>query len=171
MKKIELLKKIEPLFFDKTYKEISLQDIADVFGIKKASLYYYFESKDDLFLSLMEYSFSNYLKFLEESLELNLIDFVKVFIYYPSESKNFFSVLSQNGYCSNINLRFDIQKKQEIAFWFIDDKLEKKYNFSKEKTFIFMSLLEDIWRKKCLFWKCPVDINLVIKQIELLFIK
>ena len=171
MKKIELLERIEPLFFDKTYKEVSLQEIANVFDIKKSSLYYYFKSKDDLFLNLLDYSFNNYLKFLDESFDLELIKFIELFIFYPSKSKNFFSVISQNWYCSNINLKKEIQSKQEKIFELINEKLNTKYWFTKEKTFIFMSVLEDIGRKKCLFWECPVEIDNVIKQINLLFIK
>lgn len=169
MNKLELLEKIEPIFFDKTFKDVSLQDIADVFGIKKASLYYYFESKEDLFINLLDYSFNRYLNFLNEIFDLKLKDFIKEFIFYPSVSKNFFSVIIQNNYCYNIELRKIIQNNQQIILDLFSVKMSQKYDFSKEKSFILISLLEDIGRKKCLFWKCPIDIESIIENIEKLF--
>jgi AcrR family transcriptional regulator len=48
MTKQEILEKIEPLFFQKSFKEISMQEIADTLEMKKASLYYHFPSKESL---------------------------------------------------------------------------------------------------------------------------
>lgn len=171
MKKIELLEKIEPLFFDKTYKEVSLQEIADLFEIKKSSLYYYFKSKDDLFLNLIDYSFDNYINFLKDIVDKDTEIFIESYIFYPNDSKNFFSVINQNGYCNNDALKWYISKKQKEIFDFLFNSFSKKHWFKEEKVFLFISLLEDIWRKKCIFWECPIDIKKVITQINLLFFK
>lgn len=60
MKKLEILTKIEPILYQKTYKEVSLQEIANVLEIKKSGLYYYFDSKEALYLEILEYSFEKY---------------------------------------------------------------------------------------------------------------
>ena len=171
MKKQDLLKRIEPLFFDKTYKEVSLQNIADIFQIKKSSLYYYFESKDDLYIQLLNYSFENYKLFLNSIFDMEMKIFIKEFLYFPQKSKNFFSIINQNGYCNNPTLKKEIMEKQYEMLDFINIKLSEKYWFSKAKSFVFISLLEDIWRKKCLFWECPLDIDNVILEINTLFKK
>jgi AcrR family transcriptional regulator len=66
MKKEELLGKIEELFYEKTFKEISLDTIAKHLEIKKASLYYYFSSKETLIEALIDFSFENYKNFIKK---------------------------------------------------------------------------------------------------------
>jgi TetR/AcrR family transcriptional repressor of nem operon len=96
MKKNEVLKIIEPIFFDKTFKEVSMQKLADTLKIKKASLYYYFPSKDKLQEELINYSFENYLKFIKNTKTNDLKIFILEFIHFPFKSKNIFSLISQN---------------------------------------------------------------------------
>lgn len=45
MRKMEILKVAEKLFFEKGYEETSIQDILDVLSISKGGFYHYFESK------------------------------------------------------------------------------------------------------------------------------
>jgi AcrR family transcriptional regulator len=100
MNKQEILQKIEPLFYEKSYKEVSLQDIADIFNIKKASLYYYFPSKQDLFISVLEYSFNEYLLFINNLIsrwnENNFQELLNEFLNFPENKKNLFSKINLN---------------------------------------------------------------------------
>jgi AcrR family transcriptional regulator len=50
----ELLAAAARLFHEKGYDGTSTQDIADVLGILKGSLYYYIESKEDLLFEIIE---------------------------------------------------------------------------------------------------------------------
>jgi len=169
MKKQEILSQIEILFYNKTFKEVSLQNIADLLWIKKASLYYYFPSKDDLQEELIEYSFNNYSLFIDEILKKDLKTFIEEFIYFPTKSKNLFSIINQKEYCKNKKLVEKLNNKKNIILSKISDNLKAKYNFSEEKSFIFISLLEDIWRKKCIFGECPINIKKVIDETYEIF--
>jgi AcrR family transcriptional regulator len=50
----ELLRIATRLFKEKGYHNTSMQDLADAFGVQKASLYYYIDSKEELLRRLME---------------------------------------------------------------------------------------------------------------------
>ncbi len=170
MEKNEVLKIIEPIFYDKTFKEVSMQELANTLKIKKSSLYYYFPSKDKLQEELISYSFLNYLDFIQKITTYNdLKNFINEFIYYPSKSKNIFSLISQNWYCENQKLKdlvFDMQNK---VFSNILKSLNKRYNLSHEKVFILLSIMENISKKKCIFWNCPFDLEKIIDEINDLF--
>lgn len=169
MDKKKLLKKIEHLFFDHTFKEVSMLDIAEELDIKKASLYYYFPSKEDLQKALIEESFQEYKRFISEILDKDFKEFLWEFVYYPQKSKNLFSVINQSWYCDDDEAKKSLQIKQKEIFDMISSDMSEKYDFSIEKTFLLISLLEDIGRKKCLFGDCPIDIDRVIWEIEDLF--
>ena len=68
--KQELLKKIEELFYFKTFKEVSMQDIANELWMKKASLYYYFPSKEDILKEVIEDSFKDFLDFIQDLIDI-----------------------------------------------------------------------------------------------------
>ncbi len=169
MTKKEILDKLEILFFEKTYNEVSMQDVANILEMKKPSLYYHFESKETMFSEVLENSFSKYFKFLQEITDLELDIFIKKFLHFPQETKNLFSVINQNWYCENPLFKTYVIEKQKQAFWILEESFFNKYNFSKEKTFILVSLLDDIWRKKCIFWKCPLSLEKVILEVKVLF--
>lgn len=52
-RRAEILQVATEVFYAKGYEAASLQDIAEAMGVKKASLYYYFASKDDLLQTLL----------------------------------------------------------------------------------------------------------------------
>lgn len=165
MEKIEILEKLEPLFYEKPFKNVSMQEVADILEIKKASLYYYFPSKNILLEEVINFSFENYLTFIDKILSKDLKKFIDEFIKFPKKSKNVFSIINQNWYCEDITLKDNIQEKQKLVFEKISSHLKKNYSFSKEKTFLFLSMLEDLSRKKCIFWNCPFDLDKLIDEI------
>lgn len=169
MKKIEILEKLEPLFYEKPFKNVSMQEIAELLDIKKASLYYYFPSKEVLLQEIINFSFMNYMRFIELTLTKKLDKFTEEFIKFPKKSKNIFSIINQNWYCESDELKKNIQEKQKIIFEMIKTKLKKNHDFSTEKTFLFISLLEEVSRKKCIFWNCPFDLDKLIKEINRTF--
>jgi AcrR family transcriptional regulator len=54
----QLLRVATRLFREKGYHNTSMQDLADAFGVQKASLYYYIESKEDLLQRLLRHATS-----------------------------------------------------------------------------------------------------------------
>jgi len=171
MTKKEIIKKIEKLFYNKSFANVSMQDIAVELWMKKASLYYHFLSKDDILKEVIEQSFQEYNNFINKIIILDLWDFIKSFLYYPEKNKNLFSIINQNWYCENTKLKGEVMLKQKQILQNISSNLKQKYNFSVEKSFLLISILEDIWRKKCIFWSCPIDSDMLLKEIQNLFIK
>lgn len=165
MKKDELLGKIEELFYEKTFKEISLDMIAKHLDIKKASLYYYFASKENLIESLIDFSFENYKNFIKKISEWNSKDFVKEFIEFPAKNKNVFSIINQNWYCENSEMKKLLKTRQLEIFTIINIYFAEKYSFSKEKTFLLLSIMEDISKRKCIYWECPINTPDILKEI------
>lgn len=173
MNKQEILQKIEPLFYERSYKEVSLQDIADIFNIKKASLYYYFPSKQDLFISVLEYSFNEYLWFINNLIsrwnENNFQELLNEFLNFPENKKNLFSKISLNWYRDENEILNFIQKKQKIIFDTIHDAFEKKSCCSKEKTYLLMILINQSFNKSWAYGMCDIDSKKISIEIEKIF--
>ena len=47
------------LFLQKNYKEVTMKEIVDKTGLSKGAFYHYFESKEQLFLEVLDYFFTN----------------------------------------------------------------------------------------------------------------
>jgi AcrR family transcriptional regulator len=56
-------------FFAKQYNDVKLDNIANELGIKKPSLYYYFENKRDFFIKTLRYSMKKYIVELREAIQ------------------------------------------------------------------------------------------------------
>ena len=62
----ELLETALRLFREKGYHATSMQDIADALGLRKASLYHYIKSKEDLLVPAYQYTIDAHARRLEE---------------------------------------------------------------------------------------------------------
>lgn len=62
------------------YNKTSMNDIAKSAGISKASLFYYFDTKKDLYLYLYEFCYENYLRELEKMINYKNKDFFDLFL-------------------------------------------------------------------------------------------
>ena len=62
---LEIIKVSLKLFAEKGYKSTSLDDVADKIGVTKATLYYYFRSKDEILRAILERSKDRMEKILE----------------------------------------------------------------------------------------------------------
>jgi len=47
------------LFLQKSFKEVTMKDIVEKTGLSKGAFYHYFESKEQLFLEVLDFFFSN----------------------------------------------------------------------------------------------------------------
>lgn len=77
-----ILNAAKDVFFRKGYDGARMQEIADVAGINKALLYYYFRSKDKLFEAIFEEAFKKLIPKIVESMtsEMNFEEKIKKFI-------------------------------------------------------------------------------------------
>ncbi len=65
----EILKTATDLFFEKSYHDVTMNEIADRMGVAKGTIYNYFPSKENLYLEILEKSFELVEKFLHEEME------------------------------------------------------------------------------------------------------
>lgn len=94
--KTDILEKIETLFWEHAFAEVSMDEIAKTLEMKKASLYYHFPSKEEMFREVLEFSFGKYRAYLETLLGTGDIDTILSGIAsYPLESRNLFAIVSQ----------------------------------------------------------------------------
>lgn len=62
------------------YNKTSMNDIAKSAGVSKASLFYYFNTKRELYLYLYEFCYENYLRELEKMIKTKNKDFFDLFL-------------------------------------------------------------------------------------------
>lgn len=79
------------LFLRKSFKEVTMKEIVEETGMSKGAFYHYFDSKEQLFLEIIDYAFSSvididYSKFSNES----LYDFYHSYITYLNDLNNSF---------------------------------------------------------------------------------
>ena len=68
--KAEILAKTIPLFAEAGFTGVSMRQIAQVVGIKAASLYHYFPDKQSLYIAALSQAFSKHADFMSESFTL-----------------------------------------------------------------------------------------------------
>lgn len=173
MERNEILRKIEILFYQQNFHNVSMQDIANSLEIKKASLYYHFPSKENIIEEVLEYSFQNYVQFVHDIInkwnEHNFLILLKDFLTYWENYQNLFSIINQNGYEENDTIFQHIQEKQKYIFEIISKAMSEKANFSEEKTYLFLTLIHQVWKKKSSYWLCSFNEEKILSEIEKLF--
>lgn len=170
MEKHDILWNIEALAVWSTFSDVSMSQIAERLWIKKASIYYYFPSKNDLQKEVIDYSFQKYKYFIEELFEhKSKKKIIEWFLDFAKKEKNLFIQINQNWYCSNEEIINDIAEKNKQIFKIVRKLLEKNFNFSKEKSFLFFSILQDICIKKCIFWECEIKQSNLIDEMTSIF--
>jgi TetR/AcrR family transcriptional regulator, cholesterol catabolism regulator len=63
-----ILDRAETLFREQAYNQVSMRDIATATGMRQASLYYHFSSKEQLFIAVRERIFEHHQQGLQQSL-------------------------------------------------------------------------------------------------------
>jgi len=77
--KEEIIRKSAKLFAQRGFFGVSMQDIADKLGITKAALYYHFPSKESLYQSVLNQTFTDLWKNLRTSFEEGVTPWDKLF--------------------------------------------------------------------------------------------
>lgn len=169
--KTEILEKIEMLFSENAFAEVSMDDVAKKLDMKKASLYYHFSSKEQMFIEVLEYSFGKYQTYLEELLAHSELSSLLLWIIrYPVDSENLFSIVSQKGYCKIGSIRDLIVLKNKEIMKMLHTYLGGKYGFNQERTILLQSLLDDLSKKYCIFdCKETLDSNKLVPEIIKIF--
>ncbi|WP_066899525.1 TetR/AcrR family transcriptional regulator [Streptobacillus notomytis] len=110
------------LFFKKGYVNTGVQDILDVCNIPKGSFYYYFKSKDDLLLQVIDYHRENILKLFEKN-----VDDLSIY-----KLKSFFSIFLNNVAIIEIEDEDNTAKNKEndLLFGIYNSNTKKFYGGS-----------------------------------------
>lgn len=139
-KKMNVIIKSADLFYIKGYKNTSLNDILEVCKIPKGSFYYYFKSKDDLLLHVIDYHKNNILKFFDSSVDDLSIYKLKAFF---SQYLNQISLNDYKGGSALGNLNSELSDINDI----VRDKLNDAY-FKIEMRIVFFLKVMGCGNKK-----------------------
>jgi TetR/AcrR family transcriptional repressor of nem operon len=133
------------LFLQKSFKEVTMKEIVEETGMSKGAFYHYFESKEQLFLEIIDYAFSsvidiNYSKLSKDS----LYNFYNSYITYLNNVNQLFL---QNR--SNLNSTFDLNYYSLIfdALRLFPDFREKMIDTSRAELEAWKEIVH-IARKK-----------------------
>lgn len=166
LKKKQILEAAKHVFGRYGFAKTTLDDVANVVGMKKASLYYYYSSKEDLFRDVVKSETDELIKQLEENLfKLNslteqLKSFVKIRIDYLHKLINLHNlaasiIIEVRPICENLYREFS-EKQIEIVSRILSEGVDTNQvkNIDVTRTAkIFITAVEsitmrDIWRSK-----------------------
>lgn len=164
---VQILDKIEPLFWEKSFSEVSMDDAAKALWIKKASLYYHFESKEKMFLDVIRHSFDKRIFDLNEAfLEKDLKKKLSRIIESPYMTRNLFSIVSQKWYCRIDSVRDEIQDRNREVFEIFHEHFSKNHSFSRERSALLDGLLNDLSKRYCTFGcSNPSEFSWILNEI------
>ena len=104
----KILAAAEEVFLKSGYDGSRMQEIADLAGINKAMLHYYFRSKDLLFERIFEQKFSQFFPKIQELTTMPISFTEKVCIYVELH----INLLRQNPYLPLFIIQYHTQKQQ-----------------------------------------------------------
>lgn len=124
------------VFSQKGYNA-SLNDISNIVGIKKQSLYNYFENKEALFKEVVKYEINTYLKFLMQ--EINMYKSEKTELFFK---KLFYSIINH------------FNTPEKLKFWRVllilenNNFSEDSFKIIKDAEIIFIGEISSIFKEK-----------------------
>jgi len=119
-KKEKILAAAREIFFKKSFYEATMDDIAQISGIKKPTIYYYFSSKIDLASQLLEINIENVFGKIEkiivstDNMKERIRMIVDFYINLLEENSKFFIIMQRIGY--DFMQKEESKKKMNILF-------------------------------------------------------
>lgn len=147
--KTEILRKIEDLFYQKSFSDLSMDEIAKTLGMKKSSLYYHFPSKEAMFLEILRNSFERHRLPTLDVLSQKPENLIRGLVESASENRNLFSIASQKGYCKIDSVRNEIASLKSTLGQECSEAFERRFGWSKTKSELFLSLCDALAQKRC----------------------
>lgn len=132
-----ILDKSAQLFLSQGYEQTSIRQIAEVAGMLKGNLYYYFRKKEDILLCL----FQDSIKSLYSEL-LTIIDDVNPFICYAVMIRTYMHILDENRALLKIYIDASKVPTLRLAFFnilnqvFNDLIMHSQFSFCEDKLYI-----------------------------------
>ena len=147
-RKNEIINACEELYKTKSFKEITLKDISEKTSFSRPSIYNYFQTKEEIFLSLLKREYEKWIKDLEdiyiENDKLKKEEFAKQIAKTIEKREQLLKLLSMNLYDMEENSRIeqlvDFKKSYGESLKSIKKCLDKFFEKMKEEEkekFIF----------------------------------
>ena len=119
-KKEEIIKACEELYKKTSFKDITIKKIGEQRNFSRTSIYYYFQTKEEIFLALFTKEYEKWIKDLEElyskNEELEKEKFAKKLACTIEKRKNLLKLLSMNMYDMEENSRIEELIKFKTAY-------------------------------------------------------
>lgn len=166
LKKKQILEAAKQVFGKYGFTKTTLDDVANAVGMKKASLYYYYSSKEDLFKDVVKSETDELIKELEEnifklsSLTEQLISFVKIRIDYLHKLINLHNlaasiIIEVRPICESLYREFS-DKQVEIVSKILSDGIKnhqvKHLDVHRTAKLFILAVesiaMRDIWKSK-----------------------
>ncbi len=119
-RKEEIIKACEKLYKDNSFKDITIKAIGEETTFSRTSIYYYFQTKEEIFLALFTKEYERWIKDLEELYEKNSVLSKEIFAdklaHTIEKRKNLLKLLSMNMYDMEANSRIEELIKFKSAY-------------------------------------------------------
>lgn len=138
-KKEEIIKACEELYKEKSFKDITIKGIGEQGNFSRTSIYYYFQTKEEIFLALFKIEYEKWIKDLEnvysKNEELTKENFADKLAKTIEKRKNLLKLLSMNMYDMEENSRIEELIKFKKAYGKSVEMVRKCINkFFKDMT-------------------------------------
>ncbi len=98
-----ILDKAKECFVKNGFNHTTLDSIGDAIGFNKAALYYYFKSKEELFIETVQREIIRETEIIKKHIEKMTDGIEKIVYFYNNKANLFFDVMFSNGF-SNTDL-------------------------------------------------------------------
>lgn len=119
-KKEEIINSCEELYKEKSFKDITIKAIGEQGKFSRTSIYYYFQTKEEIFLALFTREYEKWIKDLQKlyskNEELKKEEFAKKMAHTIEKRKNLLKLLSMNMYDMEENSRIEELIKFKTAY-------------------------------------------------------
>ena len=135
LKKNNVIHQSAKLFYYKGYKNTSVADILNECKIPKGAFYYYFKSKNDLLMTVIDHHTDNLIRFF--NITVDDLSIVKLKIFF----KNFFNNIELNKFHGGSplgNLAIELSDINDEA----RDKLLESYKKIEQRISFFLGALK-----------------------------
>lgn len=119
-KKEEIVKACEELYKETSFKDITIKGIGEQGKFSRTSIYYYFQTKEEIFLALFKQEYEKWINDLEkiynQNEKLTKEDFAEKLAHTIEKRKNLLKLLSMNLYDMEENSRIEELTKFKEAY-------------------------------------------------------
>ncbi|KRG13740.1 hypothetical protein ACA30_14680 [Virgibacillus soli] len=165
------------LFSSKSYNRTSMQEVADICGISKGSLYLYFKSKEDLLLNILQYYFhymEEQIMLIEEDASLSTAEkFIKEFeikLRHYIEHQEFYRLQGQElSGLSDKNIYRYLHRQNIAEVKWVEHSLIKIYGkemvpYAADGAFLLMGMTKQ-YMELIILKQFPLPIKKVVRFV------